>query len=205
MTRNHWILVVVLVAALAWFTSTTDIASSIGGFIMGKLTHTTVNDAGVIPIAPESLAAQMGTTVDACSLSRVVASETDSKSTLVEKEQIAVVALNDAIAKGSSITEWCVGANVESKRGFYGTQVHKVVSTAKDPTNEHLDIAMRALAGAIVDLTGGARKWIHPAALSSQQGVTKSLETIEANWADEGYTRVVLDEVNNHVFFYRKA
>jgi len=144
---------------------------------------------GITPCDPETIAAQMGATLDEAALARNIASEQGGASIAAQalvahatkneaaRRGVSIFALlTDCVAKYSSDGDGWEGHNTVPHSGRFGTQanlevyvttsdgrrVHpsdRYATTSQDAYEGHLAVARGVLSGAIPDLTGGATQY----------------------------------------------
>lgn len=134
-----------------------------------------------------TLASDAGVSPDEMALAALVCSEVGS---LPAQYQYAVaeVALNEAAARGTSVSGLLCGAPAP---GCCGEQRGRWASTARPPTARHLLAARLALQGAAAGFTRNARKFFDPKVQDggSQGGRALAFDAmgIVRKWYGEGY------------------
>lgn len=136
---------------------------------------------GVVPGAPEDLAAAAGLDVETYSLARMISSE-EGRSSNTVKAAVAWAIQNKATMLGRSITDHLTRTTEPSHYGLYGTYIlldkssalyredsngkpnrgDRDASTANDPYEGDATIAAGVRDGSIPDLTGGADQFDRP-------------------------------------------
>ncbi len=175
-----------------------------------KVTDSTLVN-GVVYESPSELAEIAGVDVDTYSLARMIASEQETKSPSGnELVGVANVVLNEARARGISVTDLLTSSSVGG--GFYGAQSagSRYAATSKDPYERDITIASGVLSGDIPDITQGARHFFSPATQdilhARDETKYKSADEIDSRWRKEGYLPIVVDDVDDsRLRFYRKA
>ncbi len=176
-----------------------------------RLTYTTLDDNGDCQTSPQDCAAQASAAlgidtvdVDAYSLARMLASEEES-ATPTTKAALAWVALNVAAARGTTIT-MLVTTDVNAHGdGLYGHQAGRWASTASDPYEQDLNVALNCLAGSTPDPTGGAVHFFRPTLqdkLFSLGKVRATAAQVDTNWGGNGFT---VPGVDSGITFYKPA
>lgn len=147
-----------------------------------RLTHAPYDKTtGVVPGAPEELAAAAGLDVETYSLARMIASE-EGRSNNTIKAAVAWAIKNKADRLGRTITDHLTRTVEPTHRGFYGTYIlldqssshysedsdgnpnqgDRDASTANDPYDGDAQIAAAVQSGQIADFTGGAEQFDRP-------------------------------------------
>lgn len=176
-----------------------------------RLGHTEVDENLNVPATPEVLArraaAILGRPVTAAAygLARMVRSEEGNAGPEV-KRLLVHVALNDAAALKWDVVRLLTHSTVEIRRGFFGKQLSRRYSTARDPYEVDLLVAERALEerGRGADPTGGAVKFVDRRAFGIQPG-TRTYADVVAKWAREGLEPFNLPGAPEDLVFFRKA
>jgi hypothetical protein len=171
-----------------------------------RLTRAPYNTTtGVVPGAPEDLAAQAGLDVEAYSLARAIASE-EGHSDFLIKVAVAWAIKNYADKHGRTITSLVTRANNGAHAGRYGTQrdidqasanynkSDRYCSTATDPYEEEGRIAQGVLEGSIADTTNGADQFDRPAGESdpdriAQNRINAGAELVDVDGIDTSKIR----------------
>ncbi len=174
-----------------------------------RLTTTSLDADGKVPIAPTDLAAQVSATLGrpvtagAYGLARMLRSEEGSAPALV-KRCLAWVAMNDARELGWNLLKLLTYSTVSSRLGFFGKQISRRYSTAQDPYENDLAIAEAAIdeynRGG-TDPTDGAVKFVNKNAFASQAGAS-SYEAVAAKWAREGLQPTWIDGTPSYLVFF---
>lgn len=122
---------------------------------------------------PQAAANEAGVNLDTICLAAMLSSE-HGRDPQVYKEQIAFAAINEARARGISVSKLLLTKNNPKHNGKFGAQAdletpapHKsdgYASTAQVPYEDDMSIASLALSGLIDDLTEGARQFDSPKA-----------------------------------------
>jgi hypothetical protein len=177
-----------------------------------RLTKTTLDADGKVPIDPFVLADQAGQVLnravdaDAYALARMLRSEEGSAGPVV-KRLLGWVALNDAAELGWDLLELFTFSTVAARKGYFGKQISRRYSTAQDPYENDLAIAelvIGELAAGKADPTSGAVKFVNKDAFASQAGAS-SYEAVRARWAKEGLSPVLLAGAPDNLVFFRRG
>lgn len=128
---------------------------------------------GVVEADPQSLANEAGVNLDIFALAAMLSSE-HGNDPQVYKEAIAHAALNEAKARGKSISSLLLQAVNPKHSGKFGSQADieggapfksdRYASTAQVPYDDDIGIALFAWEGYTVDPTEGARQFDSPKA-----------------------------------------
>ncbi len=202
-----WVAVVALVVLLWWGGPIVVDLATAGR----RLTKTTLDEDGTVRNDPENLAAAaaavMGRPVslDAYALARMVRSE-DARAAASVKQLVGHVAINEARRRGTTVAELLLRSTVASRNGFFGRQRSRYAATSADPYEVDLLVAEAALEEDRqgYDPTGGALKFVHPAAFGVQAGTGTYADTV-AKWAAEGYHPAIVPGAPSSIVFFRKG
>jgi hypothetical protein len=166
---------------------------------------------GVVPGAPEDLAAAAQLDVDAYSLARMIASE-EGRSNNSIKAAVAWAVLNRARSSGRGVTGLLTHARLPAHSGSYGTQRNieqgtdgyngsdRYASTANDPYEGDGVIAAAVASGQLPDPTGGAEYFDRPG--------SEDADKVSANRAAAGLVLadvVGVDRDADGIRFWRNA
>jgi hypothetical protein len=177
-----------------------------------RLTHAPYDKTtGVVPGAPEDLAAEAQLDVDAYSLARMIASE-EGRSNNSIKAAVAWAVANRAASSGRGVTGLLTHARLPAHSGSYGTQRNieegtagyngsdRYASTASDPYEGDGVIAAAVASGQLPDPTGGAEYFDRPG--------SEDAEKVAANRAAAGLVLadvVGVDRDADGIRFWRTA
>lgn len=168
-----------------------------------RLTHASYGPDGVVRVKPEKLADEAGTDLDSYALARMISSEHGRDSNEI-KAAIAHVALNYAARVGRSISGLLLRANNAQHTGWFGTQrdideestryneSDRYASTALDPYEGELTIALAVQSGELPDTTGGAIQFDAPPAFKDAAAAARTA----ANRLAEGRVQVFPDGID---------
>lgn len=166
---------------------------------------------GLVNAEPKALADEAGVTQDVFSLATMLSSE-HGNDPQVYKEAVGSVALNEAKARGKSITDLLLEVKNPSHAGFYGSQADmekttskgghasdRYAATSKPPYEDDIGIASDLIAGNTPDPTNGARQFDSPRAQDA--GFKKGLYSMDADALaakrqGEGKTEVDVDGID---------
>ncbi len=157
---------------------------AVSGITRGtRVTHCPYNKTtGVVPCDPRQLARDAGVDDETYALARGISSE-EGPSTSTTKALVAWAIKNEATRRGSSIFSVVTHAKLASHSGKYGTQRNieegtegyntsdRYISTAQDPYDGDIAIAVGVLDGTIPDATGGANQFDRPGGESNPDAI----------------------------------
>jgi len=139
-----------------------------------RLTHASYGADGVVSADPSALAALAGVDLETYAHARCLSSE-EGNSAVEIKIAVAWAMWNEAMRRGTTISQLMLHAKNPAHTGFFGTQKDidpaspnrgksdRYASTALDPYQGDVDICMRVQAGTLPDPTGGAQQFDRPA------------------------------------------
>ena len=178
-----------------------------------KITRTRLNKQNFIPVEPFVLADSVFLHVDVYSLARCIASE-HPLGTEYERAAIAHAILNEAQRRGIDVTNLLIrkvsrNGNLLPGNGFYGRQAGRHASTALDPRESDVVIALNAITGRSIDITNGSQRFLH----SSQDellkkrvpGYNRTFAQVKELWMSEGWNPVNVPQMNDWQFFRKAA
>lgn len=143
-----------------------------------RLTRTSYGHDGVIRDDPALLAEQANTDLDSYALARMIASE-HGREPYNYKAAVGHVAINYASSVGRSVSSLLLRANNPDHTGHFGTQrdidessanfneSDRYASTALDPYEGDLQVAVAVLSGQVPDFTFGAIQFDSPQAFKT--------------------------------------
>jgi hypothetical protein len=176
-----------------------------------RLTVTELDEDLKVPSYPEQLAAKaMGVlgrpvTPTAYGIARMVRSEEGSGSPTT-KRYLVWVLLNDSRALGWAPLKTLTYSTSTVRKGFFGKQITRRYSTARDPYENDLLIAEAVLAeyeAGRPDPTGGAVKFVNKLAFGVQAG-TGSYAAVLAKWRADGLEPLNLPGAPDELVFFRR-
>lgn len=172
---------------------------------------------GVVDAKPESLAFEAGVDLDTFALASMLSSE-HGNDPQAYKEAIGAAALNEARARGKSISSLLLAANVGSHSGKFGSQANiektphpsdRYASTARAPYEDDIAIASLLVNGFTEDPTEGSRQFDSPVAqdkLYEQGKYTLDADALAAKRIGEGKVEVNPEGINpRRLRFWRNA
>jgi hypothetical protein len=189
-------------------------------------TRTAVDDLGVVPDSPATLAASAALDIDTYALARMLSSE-NGNDPAIYKVAIGWAAVNRAGGRG--IAEVLLSGHGDTYGHFarqnarYRTgaldadgepataHAGKYASTALDPREDDVAIGKAILAGEIPDPTGGATNFFSPRVqdagyAAGKPGYTKDAQEVDAAWTAGGLVRVELDGIDaRSLTFYKPS
>jgi len=167
--------------------------------------------SGLVEAEPEALAEEAGCTTDEFALATMLSSE-HGNDPQAFKEAVGSVALNEARARGLSISDLLLQAKNVSHQGFFGSQADqekktssgaaasdRYASTARQPYEDDVGIAKQLLSGAVPDPTGGARQFDSPKAQDAgfKKGkYSMDADALAAKRESEGKELVTVDGID---------
>lgn len=176
-----------------------------------RLTTTSLDADGKIPVPPTELAAAVSTLLDrqvtatAYGLARMMRSEEGSAAPAV-KRLLGWVAINDAAELRWNLLRTLTYSTKASRLGFFGEQISRRYSTARDPYENDLAIAEKVLdeyARNLGDPTGGAVKFVNVSAFGVQKGTT-SYQAVVDRWAKDGLEPFRIAGAPDNLRFFRR-
>lgn len=180
MKRELWILFALVVVWYLWNEGDGDLLDgvrvSINEIQRGRrVTKCPYNkETGVVPCNPATLADQAHVDLDTYALARMLSSEEGNSSNAI-RVAVCWAVRNHAARYGKTIPSLLLRANNPAHTGKFGTQrdidksspnfnkSDRYASTANDPYEGDLEIAVLVLLDAIPDPTGGADQFDRPA------------------------------------------
>lgn len=199
------VLLVFIAAVLLFPYGGTTIATELLGAIKKgrRLTTTTSDDDDAIDQSPESIADEMGVSLQRATLARIISSE-EGNSEQLRQLAVAFVAYNNG-GKGSRVLEYATGSD-----GRFGRQSgsRRPVSTFRDAYEGHLALTNLIFDGNIADPTAGATNFYAPASqdkLADKDPDTyKTADEVDALWRSRGLVAVDIDGIDDrYLRFYR--
>jgi hypothetical protein len=167
----------------------------------------TGTDGARVAIARE-MARKAGVPLSVYALARVGQSEASAKQGTVGRIAKMWVAMNDALAhnrkdeNGKPDIFWIsTHSKNPARNGLFGKQAGKRYSTANEPTKDTLQLAASVYYGKTANPVGKAVKFIDPAAMKSQEGVTKTFAQVDAEWQKEGKRPFSIASVPGTIFY----
>jgi hypothetical protein len=176
---------------------------------------TSPNELGVIEDDPVTLANSAGLDLDAYALARMISSE-EGPSPTVYKVAVGWAAVNasrgnvaDKLLAGKGSTSGHFAA--QNARYFTGeldahsgepitAHAGKYATTANDPREDDMQIAVAILSGALADFTGGATNFFRPRVqdrLFAAGRASKAAETVDAEWRARGLTPLEVEGIDS--------
>lgn len=199
--NRRWLWLVILGIAIMGFWNRDTLKDMV---TRGKRLTTSSGDP--VTQTPAQLAAEASrvaghaVSVEAYALARMIRSENGS-GTVLAKQAVAHVALNDARAHGWTLL-YTLTVNSRRPAGSFGSQRGGRYSTSRDPYENDLVIAEYAISGVLPDPTGGADKFVHKGAFGVQEG-TGSYDSVVRRWAADGYQPTEIPGTGDLVVFNR--
>jgi len=167
--------------------------------------------------SPSAAANEAGVNLDTICLAAMISSE-HGNDAQAYKEQIAFACINEARARGKSVSALLLAANEGRHSGKFGSQANieggepyksdKYASTKVVPYEDDLAIASLALSGLIDDYTEGARQFDSPKAQDSLYAKGKySLDAdgLAAKRQSEGKIEVNPPDINPRILRFWKV
>jgi hypothetical protein len=203
----------IIVALAAWKGRT--VAQQLADFTTrgARLTVTTLDASGNIPDDPDELAAAASAVVgydvpiDIYSLARMGRSEG------VNGKEIRMhVALNDLAdlhtraPSIATVTDLVTYSTHAGARGHYGSQSGRRYSTARDPYENDLRLAVKVWADrqAGIDRAQGAIKFVDKSSFGAQAG-TRSYDAVAAEWMAAGLEPFTVADATSDLVLFRRA
>ena len=172
---------------------------------------------GTVNVDPNAAAREAGVDLDTICLAAMLSSE-HGNDPQVYKEQIAFAAINEARARGTSVSHLLLSKNNPRHNGKFGSQAdmesgppHKsdgYASTAHVPYEDDMSIASLALSGLIDDYTEGARQFDSPKAqdaLYVKGKYSLDADGLAAKRINEGKTEVNPEGIDPRVLRFWKV
>lgn len=162
-----------------------------------RLTRAPRDDEETVLQSPQSIADEMGATLDEAALARMLSSEHGGDSNLV-RAAVGAAALNHARSVGKSISAVLLRAKNPDHNGKFGAQADlsndpptsdRYASTRFDAYAGDLELARGLLDGTIPDVTGGATNFDVPRGESDP-------DRVAANRAAQGLTPRFVDGID---------
>lgn len=164
-----------------------------GGYFGPRTTTKVVNDHQRNEPDALTLIGQAGSTADAYSLARVIASECGTLPTTYGY-CIAEGVMNECKAEGVSVLSKVTTpgkAYPLANPGYYGEQRTRWCATSKDPLKWHHEVALAVIRNPNVRLTAGARRWIscssQDAGMQNGRPLPTDAAGIVKSWAADGW------------------
>lgn len=186
-----------------------------------QLTETTLDSSGVVRVDPDTLVSEAievygsdfgiegWSAKEIYALARMSRSEAGSRDGKLNRKVRMHIALNDFynVSWAHSLDELFTYSNQSGEKGFFGDQSGRRYSTAQDPYEGDVKLALEVLAedATGVDPSGGATKFVDKASLAKQKGVTKTYDQIVAEWGKEGLKPANVDGLSTDFVVFRKA
>jgi len=211
-----YVVLFVLVLVLLLGGADVVVSTIVNGTRIGPKTQ--LSDDGLIQVDPQQLADDAGLGLDTYALARALKSEhgNDPDAYLVA---VAWAIRNYAAERGRSVFQVITAGG--NGAGFFGAQNAragtKYVSSAQDPDERHVTVAVHVLGDQILDPTGGATHFYSPKAQDAlaaraESGYGRDAAAVDAAWRApgglyaEGAVPVVPPGVDGHVLtLYRRA
>jgi hypothetical protein len=210
------------VAVLAWrYRSFTAPAQILAGFALNtfergaRLTHTALDDNGVIPDDPDALVANAGLVLGRQPSSNAYALARMGRSEGVDGMEFRMhVALNDldelhAHYPGTyrDVAALMLHSKNTLSDGHFSQQgLGKRYATSRDPYEGDYNLALAVMAdhAAGVDPTGGAVKFVDKDSFGVQEGAD-SYEATAASWASDGLEPATLEGASDNFVVFRRV
>lgn len=158
-------------------------------------------------------ARKAGVSPDVYALARIAASEDPRKEAKIQKMYVAI---NDAKRLGwlhngkpdvyrlATYTIKKEGGKVgidKDRIGIFGKQKGRRYATTNEPKPLDLQLAQAVWDKRIPDMTKGAVKFIDPASLAKQEGVTKTFAQIDETWRKGGLKPHSIPGIKGTIFY----
>jgi len=176
------------------------------------------SDTGTVDSpSPQQAANEAGVNVDTICLAAMLSSE-HGNDPQTYKEQIAFACINEARARGMSVSKLLLAAKDSRHSGKFGAQANiengepyssdRYASTKSVPYEDDMSIASLALSGLIDDYTEGARQFDSPKAqdtLYAKGKYSLDADGLAAKRESEGKVEVNPPDINPRVLRFWKV
>jgi len=163
------------------------------GYFGPRTTTKVVNDHERVEPDGLTLIGKSGSSSDAYSLARLIASECGTQP-LTYQWCVAEATRNSAQAAGISIFSRVTNpgaAYPAANKGYYGEQRTRWASTKQDPKVAHHEVALAVLSNPSMNLAKGARRWIsckvQDGGVQNGRPLSNDAKGIQTSWAKDGY------------------